>query len=370
MKRALLILALCAIALAQKTAMPTAQVQYFDNAGIPCIGCKLYTYIAGSTTFQSTYSVATGGAANTNPVVLDTAGRANVWTTPGLSYHFVLCTAAGGAFACTPSGISIWDVDNIPGGSLAGSSAITANYVFAGPTTGAAATPAFRALVAGDIPAIAATACTNQVVNAISTVSVGTCHTIVGADFGASVAARAHLGTGSAVAAPAMSTTVDALAFQVAEIPAFAWVTTDFTTSGVGTALETITGLTWTIPVSTAVNMPFSCSIIYSQAVANVAVAFGIQDVTISPTNIAGRGVMYTSTTASTEANLPTLTTTVATAIVSATPSATATNYVASVSGFIEAPSNAASSAIQISVSTATAADLVTVRRGSSCRLN
>ncbi len=90
MKRALLILAL---------ATPTASVQYFDNSGLPCIGCKLYAYIAGSTTFQATYTTAGGGASNTNPVVLDTAGRANVWTTPGQSYHFALCTAAGGALA-------------------------------------------------------------------------------------------------------------------------------------------------------------------------------------------------------------------------------------------------------------------------------
>ncbi|MES2137002.1 MAG: hypothetical protein V4502_08090 [Pseudomonadota bacterium] len=370
MKRALLILAFVAIALGQKSATPTASAQYFDNAGEPCSGCKLYTYIAGSTTFQSTFTTATGGAGNTNPVVLDTAGRASVWTTPGQSYHFVFCTAAGGVSTCTPNGVALWDVDNVPGGSLVGTSTVTANYVYAGPSTGAAATPGFRALLPADVPAIAATTCSNQVVNAISTASVGTCHTVAGADFGASVAARAHLGTGSAIAAPGMSTTVDALAFQVAEIPAFAWVTTDFTTSGVGTALETITGLTWTIPVSTAVNMPFVCQITYSQAVANDVVAFGIQDVTVSPTNIAGRAIIHTSTTASTAGNLPTLTTTTATAIASATPGATATNYVAEVSGFIEAPSNASSSAIRILVSTATAADLVTIKRGSFCRLN
>jgi hypothetical protein len=104
--------------------------------------------------------------------------------------------------------------------------------------------------------------------------------------------------------------------------------------------------------------------------VGNDAVAFGIQDVTVSPTNIAARGYLRTSTTASTAGNVATLTTTTATPIVSATPGATATDYMAEISGFVEAPSNASSSQIKIMVSTATAADLVTIRRGSHCRLN
>ncbi len=194
---------------------------------------------------------------------------------------------------------------------------------------------------------------------------------VLAADFGASITARSGLSNATAAAAaPTFSTTEDRLAYQVAEIPSFIFVSTDFTTSGVGTALELITGLSFTIPANTALNVPFACYITYSQAVGNDAVAFGIQDVTVSPTNIAARGYLRTSTTASTAGNVPTLTTTTATAIVSATPGATATDYMAEISGFIEAPSNASSSQIKIMVSTATAADLVTIRRGSHCRLN
>ena len=198
-----------------------------------------------------------------------------------------------------------------------------------------------------------------------------TCSTLTGSYFGTGIAARAGLGNNTAsAAAPNFGTIEDRLAYQVAEIPAFIAVATDFTTSGSGTALETITGLTFTIPASTALNVPFACYFTYSQAVANDAVAFGIQDVTISPTNIAARGYIRTSTTASTAGNLATLTTTTATPIVSATPGATGTNYMAEISGYIEAPSNASSSAIRIMVSTATATDLITIRRGSHCRLN
>jgi len=383
---------LASMAWGQKTAFPTPIVTLLDNAGNPCAACQLHTYVAGSVTPQATYQTS-AGIANTNPVVLDSAGRANIWMTPGQTYRLDLYDA---------NAVLLWSVDNVPGGTLLGQSSVTANYVLAGPTSGAAATPTFRALVAADFATLfTGITCTNQFLTAYTSSLVGTCSTatlasaqfanqgttttllhgnaagnpswtnVLGADFGSSIAARSAFGrAASSTGAPAFGTTVDVLAYQVAEIPSAVFVATDFTTSGVGTALEAITGLTWTIPASTAINMPFSCKLIYSQAVANAAVAFGIQDVTVSPTNIAGMGVIYTNTTASTEGALAGLNSTTATAIVSASPAATATDFVALVSGFIEAPSNASSSAINIMVSTATAADLVTIRRGSMCQLN
>ncbi len=346
----------------QNTPFPNgASVQLFDNAGHVCVSCSLYTYQAGGTMNQATYQTA-GGTANANPVVMDSAGRANVWLVPGESYRLDFYDA---------NAVLLWSVDNIPGGTLAGASNVTANYVFAGPTTGGAATPTFRALVAADLPAFTGITCTNQAVTVASTALVFTCSTLTGSYFGTGIAARSALvRAASSVGAPAFGTTMDMLAYQVAEIPAFVNVATDFTTSGSGTALETITGLTWTIPASTAISMPFACYFTYSQAVGNDAVAFGIQDVTVSPTNIAARGYIRTSATVSTAGNLATLITTSATPIVSATPGATGTNYMAEISGYIEAPSNASSSAIRIMVSTGTAADLITIRRGSSCRLN
>ncbi len=395
MPRIYQILALLAFAfplLGQKTPYPTAWTQLFDNTGAPCSGCRLFTYVAGSVIPQATFTTPGGGAANSNPVVLDSAGTANIWTTPGQTYRFDLYDAAN---------VLQRSVDNIPGGSLLGQSAVTANFVLAGPPTGVPATPTFRALVAADFPAFTPTICSNQFLTALSDLLAGTCTTAtlasaqfanqgttttvlhgnaagnpawgpsVGADFGASIAARTGLGNPTAaVAAPAFSTTEDRLAYQVAEIPAFVSTATDFTTSGVGTDLELITGMSWTIPANTALHVPFACYFTYSQAVGNDAVAFGIQDVTVSPTNIAARGYLRTSTTASTAGNVPTLTTTTATPIVSATPGATATNYMAEISGFIEAPSNASSTQIRIMVSTATAADLVTIRKGSHCRIN
>jgi hypothetical protein len=144
-------------------------------------------------------------------------------------------------------------------------------------------------------------------------------------------------------------------------------VASDFTTAA-NTNLQTITGLSWTLPASTALNVPFQCHLAYSQATANVADSFGIQ-ATVAPTNIFASGEMWTNTTATfvTPGVLPTLSSTTATAVVTATPAAAVTTVLnADLNGFIENPSTTANT-INIMVKTATAADVVTVKRGSFC---
>jgi hypothetical protein len=140
------------------------------------------------------------------------------------------------------------------------------------------------------------------------------------------------------------------------------FVTTNFTTSGVGTALEAITGLSITVP-AVAANWSFHCHLAYSQAVGAAAVAFGIQAATNNPTNIFATGEMYTAAGTVTTGILATLTTTTATNIVSGTPGAQATNFICDLYGTCEL--GATANTIKILVSTATAADLVTVLRGS-----
>lgn len=54
-------------------------IQFFDNNGDPLSGGKLYTYSAGTTTPKDTYTTAAASVSNTNPVVLDSAGRAVVF---------------------------------------------------------------------------------------------------------------------------------------------------------------------------------------------------------------------------------------------------------------------------------------------------
>lgn len=72
--------------------------QFFDNNGNPLSGGKLFTYAAGTTTPQVTYTTSTGAVAHPNPIVLDAGGRVpnsgEIWLTDGANYKFVLKTSA------------------------------------------------------------------------------------------------------------------------------------------------------------------------------------------------------------------------------------------------------------------------------------
>jgi len=88
---------------------PTPKLQFFDANGAPLAGGLLYTYAAGTTTPLASYTDSTGVSANTNPIVLDSRGEANVWLS-GAIYKFALYTSAG---------VLIWTVDNINGSTFA-----------------------------------------------------------------------------------------------------------------------------------------------------------------------------------------------------------------------------------------------------------
>ena len=83
---------------------PSAKQQFFTAAGVPLVGGKLYTYAAGTSTPLATYVDSAGVTANTNPVIMDSRGEANIWLLPGLAYKFVLKD---------PDDTTIWTVDNI-----------------------------------------------------------------------------------------------------------------------------------------------------------------------------------------------------------------------------------------------------------------
>jgi hypothetical protein len=69
---------------------PTPKLQFFGTDGLPLVGGKLYTYAAGTTTPLATYVDAAGVTQNTNPVILDSNGEADVWLSNTLNYKFVL----------------------------------------------------------------------------------------------------------------------------------------------------------------------------------------------------------------------------------------------------------------------------------------
>ena len=86
--------------------------QFFDNNGVPLAGGLIYTYAAGTTTPQATYTTSAGNISHANPIVLDSTGRVpggEIWVTVGLSYKFVLQTSANTLIAT---------YDNITNGSI------------------------------------------------------------------------------------------------------------------------------------------------------------------------------------------------------------------------------------------------------------
>ncbi len=70
--------------------------QFFNNDGTVLSGGLLYTYAAGTTTPQATYTTSTGNIAHANPIVLNSSGRVStgeIWLTAS-PYKFSIFTAA------------------------------------------------------------------------------------------------------------------------------------------------------------------------------------------------------------------------------------------------------------------------------------
>lgn len=96
--------------------------QFFDNSGDPLTGGKIYSYAAGTTTPQATYTTYLGNVARTNPIVLDAAGRVSgsgeIWLLPPL-YKFVLETSTGVLLATLDNiggiGAASYQVQNFTG---------------------------------------------------------------------------------------------------------------------------------------------------------------------------------------------------------------------------------------------------------------
>jgi hypothetical protein len=69
--------------------------QFFTNNGVILSGGKLYSYAAGTTTPQATYTSFSGVTAHTNPIILDSAGRVpggEIWLNAP-PYKFLLKTS-------------------------------------------------------------------------------------------------------------------------------------------------------------------------------------------------------------------------------------------------------------------------------------
>jgi hypothetical protein len=109
---------------------PTPIMQFIDAAGVPLAGGLLYTYAAGTTTPQATYTDSTGATANTNPVVLNARGEAGVWLGSS-TYKFKLCDS---------NGTEIWTVDYISAPTSALSPVLSGNVTIDSDSSGTALT--------------------------------------------------------------------------------------------------------------------------------------------------------------------------------------------------------------------------------------
>ena len=77
--------------------------QISDSAGLPLNGGKCNFYEPGTTTLKTTYTTSAISVANANPVVLDSAGRANIWLNG--NYRVIVKDSTGAT--------TIYDEDNI-----------------------------------------------------------------------------------------------------------------------------------------------------------------------------------------------------------------------------------------------------------------
>lgn len=82
--------------------LPVPSQQFSDDNGNPLASGKLYFYEVGTTTPKDVYSTSNGNTALSNPVILDSAGRATVWLD---GYYKVVLKDANDT--------QIWSKDNI-----------------------------------------------------------------------------------------------------------------------------------------------------------------------------------------------------------------------------------------------------------------
>lgn len=77
---------------------PPPQFQFWDANGQFLAGGQVFTYAAGTSTPQASYTDETMATANTNPVILNGYGAAQIWFDPTLVYKIVVEDSAGNIY--------------------------------------------------------------------------------------------------------------------------------------------------------------------------------------------------------------------------------------------------------------------------------
>lgn len=102
------------------TSVVNPRVQFFANNGRPLIGGRIHTYVAGSSTRARTYKDAAKAQPNTNPIILDGRGEAQIYLAEGVEYKFVVEDSKGALiYTQEPVYGAIWpNVDSWPTNSM------------------------------------------------------------------------------------------------------------------------------------------------------------------------------------------------------------------------------------------------------------
>ncbi len=112
MKKLIFLLAVSAFAQYPLQEAPYQAIYTANGVALPCSGCYLYSYQAGTTTPKATYTSSTLGVSMPNPIRTNSAGYAisgsgaitGVWVAAASCYHLVFKNA---------SAVTVWDQDNL-----------------------------------------------------------------------------------------------------------------------------------------------------------------------------------------------------------------------------------------------------------------
>ena len=136
--------------------------QFVTSTGAPASGYQLYFFVGGSTsTPQTTYTDATCGTPNTNPIILDSLGNPQngIFWTSGQSFKMELATPTD----TNPPTSPIWTVDNLKG---INDTTVTQSQWVAGPTPTFVGATSFT--VAGDQTLVLTAGLRLQITDAIT----------------------------------------------------------------------------------------------------------------------------------------------------------------------------------------------------------
>lgn len=95
---------------------PVANDSQTSTSGAPLNGGFVYTYAAGTTTPQATFTDNTGGTPQANPIVLNVYGlpASPIWLTGGQAYKFVIKDSLGNTIRTIDNVTGVNDLSAVP----------------------------------------------------------------------------------------------------------------------------------------------------------------------------------------------------------------------------------------------------------------